>query len=366
MFDWTQLSELGFLIDALPFPTWVTDAQGRCRWQNGASLRNWGSLSGQTIEDMSVPEDVRERWRDGQRRALRGEVVENLIEPKSDTYGGYLGVVAPLRQGKEIIGTIGLRVDLDERFAALRQAEQLEAGLQQADRLISLGTLTASVGHEIRNPLSYLQMTLTMMRGRIDREAGQGMLDVAALQRDVKVALEGTERIVALVKDLQAFSGPSTEEPGEADLNSVVRSILALASADIRPNRVELGLGTLPPVSGSPVRLGQVVLNLLLNANRAARESAGSAPGCIWIRTRQASDAWVELVVADNGPGIPPEMRERLFMPFASGHAVSGGTGLGLYVVHQIVGALGGEIGVADRPEGGAEFAVTIPIARSE
>jgi signal transduction histidine kinase len=487
MFDWTQLSELGFLVDALPFPTWVTDTQGRCRWQNTASLRNWGSLTGLTIEDMSVPDDVRERWRDGQQRALRGEIVENLIEPKSATYSGYLGVVVPLRQGKEIIGTIGLRVDLDERFAALRQStekagileavfqaarmsigvrevrgddvvhvldnpvsaeqlgrtpeqtrgktsrelglspwlvqrsietfrqsrsangpvhvevpvrfpdestrtylmhlapvptevterylviaedvtetRQLEASLQQADRLISLGTLTASVGHEIRNPLSYLQMTLAMMRDRIEREASKGPLDVAAMRRDVAVALEGTERIVSLVKDLQAFSRPSTDDPGEADLNAVVRSILALATADLRSTRVELGLGSLPPVAGSPVRLGQVVLNLLLNANRAAHESTGSAPGCIWIRTRKTSDAWIELIVGDNGPGISPEMREKLFTPFASGYAVSGGTGLGLYVVRQIVGALGGEISAADRPEGGAEFTVTLPIARSE
>jgi signal transduction histidine kinase len=247
------------------------------------------------------------------------------------------------------------------------EARQLQASLQQADRLISLGTLTASVGHEIKNPLSYLQMTLKMMSERIEREAGQGSVDIAALRRDVGVALEGTERIVSLVHDLQAFSRPTSEEPAEADLNAVVRSILALASADLKSrSRVGLALATLPPVRGSPVRLGQVVLNLLLNANRAAHESSNKELGQVWISTRKISEEEVELVVGDNGPGIAPDMRDRLFTPFASGHAQSGGTGLGLFVVRQIVEAMKGQISVRDRPGGGTEFLVKLPIAHSE
>jgi PAS domain S-box-containing protein len=257
-----------------------------------------------------------------------------------------------------------------ERYLVLAEdvteTRQLEASLQQADRLISLGTLTASVGHEIKNPLSYLQMTLTMMRERIEREASEGAVDVPALRHDVAVALEGTERIVSLVRDLQSFSRPTAEEPGEADLNAVVRSILALASAELKSSsRVELALGTLPPVRGSPVRLGQVVLNLVLNANRAAHASASDEPGRVWIATRKINEEQVELVVGDNGPGISPEMRDRLFTPFASGHAESGGTGLGLYVVRQIVEAMKGEIAVRDRTGGGTEFAVRVPIAHS-
>jgi PAS domain S-box-containing protein len=254
-----------------------------------------------------------------------------------------------------------------ERYLVLAEdvteTKELEASLQQADRLISLGTLTASVGHEIKNPLSYLQMTLTMMRQRLEREA---KVDIPALQHDIGVAIEGTERIVSLVRDLQSFSRPTAEELGEADLNAVVRSILALASAELKSkSRVELRLGTLPPVRGSPVRLGQIVLNLVLNANRAAHTSSGDDLGRIWIDTRKANEEQVELVVGDNGAGISPEVRDRLFTPFASGHAESGGTGLGLYVVRQVVEAMKGEIAVRDRAGGGTEFTVRVPIAHS-
>lgn len=282
-----------------------------------------------------------------QARAAGGPVPFELTYPFPGGARTLAGRVAPLPSDEE------------ERYAFfaedVTEVRALEGSLMRADRLATLGTLAASIAHEINNPLTLTLTHLALALRELEVPAAHDRR--AAVTDEIRSALVGVERVATLVKDLLTMSKPERGfETSDVDVGLTVRSTLGLAGAELR-RRASVDVDVDPElrVRGNSMRLGQVLLNLLMNAAQSFGERSGSI---VVAAHRRSPDATVTIVVAD-GPGIPASVRPRLFEPFATGRAT--GTGLGLYVCRQIVEQMGGRIEAHDRAGGGTEMRVVLP-----
>jgi PAS domain S-box-containing protein len=254
------------------------------------------------------------------------------------------------------------------------ERHQLHARLALADRMVSVGTLAAGVAHELNNPLAYVNANLAFvaerlaaLEARFAPAAGAGAAAdlVRPLQDAVSDAREGSERMRVIVRDLKTFSRAEEERSGPVDPCRVLESCLHMAWNEIRHRaRLERDLAPVPPVVCNEARLGQVFLNLLVNAAHAIPEENAHAH-VIAVRTRALPGDRVSVEVRDTGCGIAPENLRRIFDPFFTTKPPGVGTGLGLSICHGIVTALGGEIQVESTPGRGSTFRVILPAAAS-
>jgi two-component system NtrC family sensor kinase len=249
-----------------------------------------------------------------------------------------------------------LRRQIDEVERATRELEQAQQRLIRSERLASVGRLAAGLAHEIGNPIAAMigMEELLLAGGLSDREQQD------FLQRMRKE----TDRINRILSDLLAFARPSAQrgegpsEPG--DVAQAVQDVAALVAPQKSMAEVALGIETdpkLPLVTLSREHLVQVLLNLLLNAADACQGG-----GRILITARASSDG-VALSVEDDGPGVAPDVRERLFEPFVTTKEVGQGTGLGLAVCRGLVEAAGGTIALDPDTTSGARFLIELPAA---
>ena len=250
---------------------------------------------------------------------------------------------------------------------SLSQLKATQAQLLFADRLASVGQLAAGVGHEINNPLAYVLSNLhfvhkemTRMKGAPAPEEREELLTAIADAR------EGAERVRLIVQDLKLLSRPDDVSSGPVDLGMVLRRATKLASHEIR-RRAQLveEVSELPPVHGSAAGLGQVFLNLLINAAQAIPDGNTSGNE-VRVKARWATPERVVVEVTDTGRGIPAEHLERIFEPFFTTKPVGEGTGLGLSVCHGILQSHGGDIQVESQPGKGATFRVSLRAAPAQ
>ncbi len=232
----------------------------------------------------------------------------------------------------------------------------LAAKLAHQDKLVTLGTLTAGVGHELRNLITGIHANLEFAR-----EAAHGQADSTEMTEALDDALATTRRLHEVANDLSAFGRRDAITPVPRPIRSAVEEALRLSRPLMRggaPVDFEVhGDPVVPQIGG---QITQVVVNLVRNAVAAT----GATRGSIRIRVSEAVDAGDTAVidVEDSGPGIPPDVLPRLFDPFFTTRAHGEGTGLGLAVCAQIVQRHGGVITAANRPGGtGARFTVTLP-----
>jgi len=231
----------------------------------------------------------------------------------------------------------------------------LEAQLLLADRMSALGTLAAGVAHEINNPLAFILANLTYALEELARTSAAPGEVVRALEE----AREGSVRVREIVRDLKTFSRPEERLDDEVDLPAVLRSAMSLAQNELRHRaQLEADLRPVPPVAASAHRLGQVFLNLLINAAQAIPEGQADRHRIRVACRPEGSRVLVE--VSDTGAGIAEEHLLRIFEPFFTTKPVGIGTGLGLSVCHGIVTAIGGDITVESRP-GATTFRVVLP-----
>ncbi|HYO13623.1 MAG TPA: ATP-binding protein [Thermoanaerobaculia bacterium] len=249
--------------------------------------------------------------------------------------------VHPLRRGDgSVRGWLVLFADLTE---VLRQAE--EGRLQES--LARLGEMAGGVAHELRNSLATLRGYLTLVERRPDEESVAGFLS------EIRREADHLERVL---QDFLAFARPGTARVAELSL----RGLLLRAAADPALEGVEVRVHGDPAgdaiLRGDPQLLERVVRNLLHNAAQAEREAGGAGPIDV-VLALQPDGA--EVAVEDRGPGLPPEVRARLFHPFVTGRR--GGVGLGLALAHRIVVLHGGRIRLDDRPGGGTRAVLFFP-----
>lgn len=251
---------------------------------------------------------------------------------------------------------VGLRRDVTER-------RRTERALRVSERMASVGTLAAGVAHEINNPLTYMLLNLNYLRDqlgetRIDSRAKADRLELA-----VDRALEGAERVSAIVKDLRTLSRPDDRTVKPIDPCAVLASALRMVGADIRHRaRLIEDLRPVPPVLGNEAQLSQVFLNLLVNALQALEETAGR-PAEIRVKTGTDEQGRVVVEIADTGSGILPDHLHRIFDPFFTTKPVGLGTGIGLALCHSTIKAMNGEISVESTVSVGTCFRVVLPSA---
>ena len=295
--------------------------------------------------------------------------VDQLTRAAERVAGGARRWIAPTTSVRELaelgrsLGTMTESLIREEE--ALRhkigEVEAVTAGLKEAqhrlvssERLASVGRLAAGLAHEIGNPISALigMQDLLLDGGLTESE-----------QRDfVERMRRETERIHRILRDLLQFARPggrSSSEPNEpGDVAAAITDTATLVAPQKALKDVELELDIeqdLPLVRLSREQLVQILLNLLLNA-------ADAVEGGGHIRVKAKSrGGLVELAVEDDGPGVSPTIRDRLFEPFATTKEVGRGTGLGLAVCRGLVEAAGGSITLDETPAVGARFVITLP-----
>jgi PAS domain S-box-containing protein len=249
---------------------------------------------------------------------------------------------------------VGVAVDITER-------KQLHERLFLAERMASIGTLAAGVGHEINNPLTYVVLNLTL----IDRELRS--VDMPATTRErlahmLEQARYGTDRVSGIVRDLQALTRVPEERVANVDVRGALERCLEIADHQIRHRaRVIRELADVPAVRGSEGRIVQLFLNLLVNAAQAIPVGRADTH---WIKvSTSASNGVVIVAISDSGIGIEPHALGRIFDPFYTTKPVGEGTGLGLAICRSIVTALGGVIEIDSTPGMGTTCRVELPIA---
>lgn len=256
-----------------------------------------------------------------------------------------------------------LMQSLEEKVT--QRTEQLRAAHQKllhSDRLASLGQLSASVAHEINNPISGV-LNLSMLLQRMLRADGVPPERLDDFRRYLAQITSETTRVGRIVSDLLAFSRRSKPQRTDADLNKIIRNTVSLVGHKLKlcDSTAILDLDPqLPLVKCDASQMQQVVLNLVMNAAEATHAKGG---GKVVIKTRRSDDgASVELVVEDNGEGIPPENLSKIFEPFFTSKADGKGVGLGLAVLYGIVREHDGEVDVKSQVGVGTRFTVSLPL----
>ncbi len=261
--------------------------------------------------------------------------------------------------------TIEQRARLVEAQRSVREGEATRTSLQTrlmlADRLVSVGTLAAGVAHEINNPLMYVIANLEFVSRALGTADGASTDEKRArLLRAMAQAREGADRVTQIVRGLRTFSRGDEDRRGPVSVVDVIESSLAMAWNEIRHRaRLVRAFGAVALVEANEARLGQVFLNLLVNAAQAIPEGHVDRHE---IRVSAWNDgSHVVVEVRDTGDGIAPEIQGRIFDPFFTTKPVGEGTGLGLSICHGIVTGLGGEITVESAQGVGSTFRVSLP-----
>lgn len=230
-------------------------------------------------------------------------------------------------------------------FADLTEVRRRAEESRLAESLARLGEMAGGVAHELRNSLATLRGYLTLIERRPDEES------IADYLSEIRHEADHLERVL---EDFLAFARPGTARLEELSLTRLARRAAAdpsLAGVEVRVRDGEdLGL------RGDAQLLERALRNLIHNAAQAEREAGRQGP--IDLSIEETAEG-IELAIEDRGPGLPPEMRERLFHPFATGRR--GGVGLGLALAHRIVTLHGGRIRLDDREGGGTRAVLTFP-----
>ena len=354
---------LRFAYEHAPIAVWTTDAAGVITMSEGAGLAALGvkpgQLVGQKLLDVygdhpTIPAYIR--------RGFAGESFWYTVEVGKAVYNSWL---APLRgPSGEIVGLAGLSHDISE-------LHHLQRTTIQNDRVMALGTLAASVAHEINNPLTYVlshgeevEQELDVLEHLVGRLEGPALGDAQASLRRLREGFapirSGTARIGAITRDLRTFSRPEESSLGPVDLRGVVLSVLKLVAKEVEARaRLVLDLQETPSVNGNEGASGSGGPEPDGERDAgASRRRRGEHE--VVVRTGGAgSQAFVE--VSDSGPGVPVEDRERIFEPFFSTKEIGVGTGLGLFVCRNIVRGLSGDVTVSDGPPAARCFGSSLP-----
>jgi signal transduction histidine kinase len=279
-------------------------------------------------------------------------------------------------------------IDTIDRLLVASEHRELQARLAQADRLTSLGTLAAGVAHEINNPLAYVLLNLGYVSDELPKLLAKkdgtpsGLQDAPSIPgcgprpvetwddrvRELWLALDharnGAERIRDIVRSLKTFSRPENETLAPLDVAQVLDATLAMVANEIRHRaRLVKDYAQTSEVIANEARLGQVFLNLLLNAVQALPEGQPETNEIRVVLRAPASNR-VIVEIHDNGVGIAPQVRGRIFEPFFTTKPIGIGTGLGLSICHGILTSLGGTLSVESEVGRGSVFRVDLPAAR--
>ncbi|HEU0036198.1 MAG TPA: PAS domain S-box protein [Kofleriaceae bacterium] len=349
----------------------VVEREGSIVFANAAALQyvgyaNVGEVAGMKAIDFVHPGDrasVLARLREA-REALPSARITARIVRRDGSIGTVELATASLDAFDGGPANVVLARDITER-------QQMEARLVQTNLLSSIGMLAAGIAHEINNPLAYVTLNLGVMARKLDalRTAhdGRDLARAAALSRELEdllaITRDGADRVQRIVHDVRVFARGSGDTRAPVALPLVLDSTIQLALNSIR-HRAQLvrEYEPVPLVAADEPRLGQLFLNLLINALQAFDdEPPTDRPAEIRVRTATAADGAACIEITDTGRGIAAEMLGRVFEPFFTTKPPGVGTGLGLPICRSIVNALGGTIEIQSELGRGTTCRVTLP-----
>ncbi len=258
---------------------------------------------------------------------------------------------------------------LEAEALARQRAGELNAArekLVQSERLTVAGQLATGVGHEINNPLAFVTGNLHVVLEQLATVAREEGASVAERLREPMQALEdarrGAERIRVIVRDLRTLARADDTHLGPVDVHAALEFSVALAMPHLRHRaQVERRYGAVPLVRANEARLGQVFLNLLVNAAQAIPEGDAAHHRVTLVTRREGDHVVVE--VRDTGSGMSPEVLSRIFEPFFTTKSRNEGTGLGLSICLGIIHSMDGELKAESEPGRGTTFRVTLKMS---
>ncbi|MGM0951538.1 MAG: sensor histidine kinase [Pseudomonadota bacterium] len=259
-----------------------------------------------------------------------------------------------------------LQQKVDEQVGVIHKTQK---ELYESARLRSVGQLAAGVAHEINNPIGFISSNLRVARDYVKEM--QAMLpdtsDNQELATDftdlLNESIDGAGRIADIVSDLKTFSSIDQADYTRCNINALLTSAIHLVQTEYDHQlHIMEQLSELPDISGHPSRLSQTFFNLLDNAAQAIRsEQKPRENGRILVKTLE-QDGAIQVIIQDNGCGIPEANRSRVFDAFYSSRPVGSGTGLGLTVAQDTVRAHGGRLQLHSREDTGTRVMLTLPI----
>jgi signal transduction histidine kinase len=260
--------------------------------------------------------------------------------------------------------------DALEVYETRRKVRELERRLLETERVYSLGVVAASVAHELRTPLTALLTTLDLadmrLKSIIDglssgRETGPDDVDsMKKVVEQISRARQAVDQITEITSGIE-LSHRRRDEERTTDMKEVANLTLRCVRAELlKRAQIQVEIEPSPPVLGSPNKLGQVVMNLLINALQALPDRP-RGQNVVSLRLRPVGD-FVRLEVEDNGAGIPQDVLGKIFDPFFT-TKTHGGTGLGLAISKQIIEEVRGRISVESEVGRGTRFSVELPVA---
>ena len=359
-----------------------TDLEARVTFMNAVAeaLTGWRTdeAMGRPIDEVLrlAHEETHEPVENPIRKALREGKVARMAERivlfgKDGAERPLDDIAAPIMDEGDVLGAVMVFRDVSEQRRLQRQVEL-------ADRLASVGTMAAGVAHEISEPLAailsnvqFVAAQLATHRGELralfsDESYASLFKQIGDINRALGEAERGAHQVTKVVSELRAFARPPTNKVRAVDVRRVLSWAAEVVAPEIRSRAaMAMEIGTVPPVNADEGRLGQVFINLLLNAAQAI--PTGNVRGNeVRVTGRTRADGRAEIEVRDTGSGIPPELLSRIFDPFFTTRPVVSGSGLGLSICHGIVRSLGGEIEVESEPGKGSRFRVLLPPATVE
>lgn len=352
-----QMEERGHTIEAIleSIPTAVIsfDPEGRITRVNSTAQRLFGRADVQaprSLTDLFSAEDAREVARLFRRAARQGGVTRQL----ELDWGGRRAYVAltisPVRARHGAVGSVLVLEDLTESL----RAQRATAWQEVAQR----------IAHEIKNPLTPIQLSAERLQRLIERAGPTASTQelLPAVSESVSLISREVSTLKSLVDEFSAFARFPASRLVSSSLNTIVEQALNVFEGRLNGIVIHRDLAAdLPSIAADPEQIKRAVVNLIDNAAEALEHSLRKE---IWVRTALEPDRdLVEMVVADSGPGIPLEAKEKLFLPYFS--TKRRGTGLGLAIVSRIVAEHGGSIRVEENRPTGTKFVIELPLERA-
>ena len=392
---WTlfaHLQEILILVDGEGIVTYTSPSVERWLGYGPAELE------GCPLASIEHPEDEQKLA-----RRLDSAEIEQLaplshrVRAKDDSWHTLESTVVCLRDDPAVAAVLIAARDVTEHVALERERERLDLDRRVSQRLEAVGQLSAGIAHEINTPLQFVGDSIAFLKDAVEevliliglyreglyvdtpipvaqrrqmmREAEEAA-DIEYLCERIPVAfdrtVDGISRVRSIVQAMKRFSHASSTEVAPADINEAIETTLAVCRNEYKyVAEISLDLGELPAVECNISELNQVFLNLIINAAQAIEEQVGSSgqQGEIKISTRiEDSDVVVE--IADNGPGIPAELLDRIYEPFFTTKDVGKGTGQGLALARNTIERHAGALECSSVVGDGTTFRIRLPLER--
>jgi PAS domain S-box-containing protein len=355
-------AELRQLIEGIPQLIWRAQPDGSVDYHNQrllayhgcpmAAMRGFGFA---TIIHPEEREGVLQVWREAVSTGARYEL-ECRLQGVDGRYRWFLMRGLPLRDAEgRIIQWYGTCTDIEDRKRAEEALREAQAELAHVTRVATLGELTASIAHEINQPLGAVVNNASAC---VRWLAAQNLEE--ARQSAARVIADG-HRAAEIIRRIRTLAKKAPPQKDWLDLNATIRDVIALARSEVQRHGVAVEThlaGDMPRILADRIQVQQVLLNLLMNAIEAM-SGVGAGPRELWVSSERVAATEVVIAVRDSGPGLEPQSLDRLFDAFYT--TKPHGLGMGLAISRSIVAAHGGRLWATAHVPHGAVFQFTLP-----